>query len=244
MEIVDVLTAPDTLSNLIMAAVEIILAIAEGLVDAMPRLMEAVPLIISNLVAALIKLIPEIIPVAIRILTVLAQQLINYIGLLLTAVPKIISALFGGLAKVGQSAKEWGKDFIQNIIDGILSMIRKVTNAVKKIANTISSFLHFSVPDKGPLVDVPNWMPDMIDELTKGIYANEGKLKKAAGSLAGNITLGFGDNPNILDVGGSTSEIVLNAPVILDGKIISNNTQKYITSQQMAYSMSKGVVNV
>ena len=41
------------------------------------------------------------------------------------------------------------------------------------------------------------------------------------------FTLGFGDNPNILDVGGSTSEIVLNAPVILDGKIISNNTQKY-----------------
>ena len=244
LEIVDVLTAPDTLSNLIMAAVEIILAIAEGLVDAMPRLMEAVPLIISNLVAALIKLIPEIIPVAIRILTVLAQQLINYIGLLLTAVPKIISALFGGLAKVGQSAKEWGKDFIQNIIDGILSMIRKVTNAVKKIANTISSFLHFSVPDKGPLVDVPNWMPDMIDELTKGIYANEGKLKKAAGSLAGNITLGFGDNSNILDVGGGTSEIVLNAPLILDGKIIANNTQKYITSQQTAYSMSRRVANV
>ena len=46
----NVLTAPDTLSNLIMAAVEIILAIAEGLVDAMPRLMEAVPLIISLLV--------------------------------------------------------------------------------------------------------------------------------------------------------------------------------------------------
>lgn len=242
LKIVDVLTAPDTLVNLIMAAVEIILALAEGLVDAFPKLMEAVPTIISNLVAALIKLIPELIPVAVRIMALLAQQMINNIGLMLTAVPKLISSLFNGLSKVGKSAKQWGKDFIQNIIDGILSMINKVVNAVKRVANTISSFLHFSVPDKGPLVDVPKWMPDMIDELTKGMYANEGKLKKAANSLAGNITLGFGDNPNVMNTGNYRSEIVLNNNVNLDGRVVSNNTQKYITNQQQAYSMSRGMV--
>ncbi len=242
LKIVDVLTAPDTLVNLIMAAVEIILALAEGLVDAIPKLMEAVPTIISNLVAALIKLIPELIPVAVRIMALLAQQMINNIGLMLTAVPKLISSLFNGLSKVGKSAKQWGKDFIQNIIDGILSMINKVVNAVKRVANTISSFLHFSVPDKGPLVDVPKWMPDMIDELTMGMYANEGKLKKAANSLAGNITLGFGDNPNVMNTGNYRSEIVLNNNVNLDGRLVSNNTQKYITNQQQAYSMSRGMV--
>lgn len=244
LKIVDVLTAPDTLVNLIMAAVEILLALAEGLVDAIPRLMDAVPIIISNLVAALIKLIPELIPVAIRIMSLLAQQMINNIGLMLTAVPKLITALFNGLSKVGKSAKQWGKDFIQNIIDGILSMINKVVGAVKRIANTISSFLHFSIPDKGPLVSVPKWMPDMIDELTKGMYANEGKLKKAASSLAGNITLGFGDNPKIMEMGNYNSEIVLNNKVNLDGRVISDNTQRYITNQQQAYSMARGITNV
>ncbi len=244
LKIVEVLTSPDMLVNLIMAAVEIILALAEGLIDAIPKLMDAIPVIIANLISAIIKLLPELIPVAYRILAMLAKQLINNVGTLITAVPKLISALFKGLSGAGKNAKEWGKDFVQNIIDGIVAMITKVRDAVKKVANVISSFLHFSVPDEGPLTDVPKWMPDMINELTKGIYANENKLKKAAGSLAGNITLGFGENPNVFGFSTGTTEIVLNSPVILDGRTISNNTQKHITNQQQAFSMARGIVSV
>lgn len=40
-------------------------------------------------------------------------------------------------------AKEWGKDFIQGIVDGIKGMISKLKNAVKDVAGTIASHLHF-----------------------------------------------------------------------------------------------------
>lgn len=59
LEIVKVLTDPETLTNLIMAAVDLILALAQGLVDAIPQLVMAIPIIIQNLISAIINLLPE-----------------------------------------------------------------------------------------------------------------------------------------------------------------------------------------
>lgn len=41
------------------------------------------------------------------------------------------------------------KDIIQGIVNGIKSCIGKVKDAVTNVAETIRSFLHFSVPDEG-----------------------------------------------------------------------------------------------
>lgn len=79
---------------------------------------------------------------------------------------------------------EWGKDMIQNFINGIKSMIGKLGDAVGNIAGTIASFLHFSVPDEGPLVDQPKWMPDMIDNMIQGINQNKHKLVEAMDNMA------------------------------------------------------------
>lgn len=141
-------------------------------------------------------------------------------------------------------AIQWGKDFIQSLIDGIKSKISGIVDSVKNVANTISSYLHFSVPDKGPLVDVPNWMPDMIDEMTKGIYNEEGKLETAAGSLAGKLANRLNMNAELTNTGFSKQTLIIDQPIILDGRIIANNTQKHISSQQSGFAMSRGKLNV
>lgn len=246
LELVKVLTEPNTLTNLIMAAVELILALGQGLVDAIPQLVTVIPIIIENLVTTIISLLPELIPVAIQIISTLGQGLIQNVGLLLSAVPMLIESLINGFlnSEAFSDAENWGKDFIQNIINGIMSMITNIRNAVSNVAETIASYLHFSVPDVGPLVSVPKWMPDMIDEMTKGIYANEDKLKTAAGSLAGALSAGMSIDADVKNIGAGPSEITIISPTYLDGKIISNNTQTHITNQQAAYAMSKGKLNV
>lgn len=246
LELVKVLTEPNTLTNLIMAAVELILALGQGLVDAIPQLVTVIPIIIENLVTTIISLLPELIPVAIQIISTLGQGLIQNVGLLLSAVPMLIESLINGFlnSEAFSDAENWGKDFIQNIINGIMSMITNIRNAVSNVAETIASYLHFSVPDVGPLVSVPKWMPDMIDEMTKGIYANEDKLKTAAGSLAGALSAGMSIDADVKNIGAGPSEITIISPTYLDGKIISNNTQTHITNQQTAYAMSKGKLNV
>lgn len=81
-------------------------------------------------------------------------------------------------------AWNWGADFIQNLIDGIRSKVGGVVNAVKNVADTITSWLHFSIPDVGPLRDVPKWMPDMIDLMVKGLEKSTPQLEKAAQYVA------------------------------------------------------------
>lgn len=84
-------------------------------------------------------------------------------------------------------AVQWGKDFIEGIASGIRNAIGKVTSAVRSVANKITSFLHFSRPDEGPLREYESWMPDFIDGLANGIDKNIYKItdamKRAAGAF-------------------------------------------------------------
>ena len=50
-----------------------------------------------------------------------------------------------------EKALQWGMDFINGIADGIRSAIGNVVSAVSDVAEKIRSFLHFSVPDEGPV---------------------------------------------------------------------------------------------
>ena len=86
-------------------------------------------------------------------------------------------------------ALEWGKDFINGIADGIRSAIGNVINAVSDVADKIRSFLHFSVPDEGPLTDYESWMPDFMSGLAEGIEKSRGMVKKAVSGVASDLML-------------------------------------------------------
>ena len=78
-------------------------------------------------------------------------------------------AAVGYIKGLASDAWNWGRDIIQGIIDGIQSAIGWLADCVTNVANTIRDFLHFSVPDKGPLPDYESWMPDFMKGLADGI---------------------------------------------------------------------------
>ena len=86
-------------------------------------------------------------------------------------------------------ALQWGRDIVDGIARGIRNAIGKITSAVKSVANKIRSFLHFSVPDEGPLTDYETWMPDFIDGLAKGIEKSRGTIQKAVKHLSGDMVI-------------------------------------------------------
>lgn len=115
-------------------------------------------------------------------------------------------------------AVQWGKDFIQGLIDGIRSMIGKVGDAVASIADTITSWLHFSRPDVGPLRQYETWMPDMMAGMARGIRQNAWQLEDALNAATSHMTpvsvqtqTGAGGGVNM---GGVTIQI--NAPAGMD----------------------------
>lgn len=81
----------------------------------------------------------------------------------------------------------YGRDMIQGMIDGISSMIGSVTSAVSGVGDTIRSYLHFSVPDEGPLTDYESWMPDFMGGMAKGIDNNKFKITDSLKSLTSDM---------------------------------------------------------
>ena len=86
-------------------------------------------------------------------------------------------------------AFSWGADIIRGIINGIKSMISGVVSAVSNVASTIRSYLHFSVPDEGPLTDFEEWMPDFMSGLAKGIENGRGMIEKAVSGIAADMVI-------------------------------------------------------
>lgn len=82
--------------------------------------------------------------------------------------------------------KTWGKDLASEISSGLTSSSsqKKVSSAAGLVASLISSFLHFSLPDEGPLSDADTYMPDMIDLLTEGIKKNKKKLVNEVSNMS------------------------------------------------------------
>lgn len=99
-------------------------------------------------------------------------------------------------------AVQWGRDFIQGLVDGIISMASRVVDAVKGIANTITSWLHFSRPDVGPLRDYETWMPDMVQGMAEGVRANAYKLENAVASMAEGMSVNVNGKAGASNIGG------------------------------------------
>jgi hypothetical protein len=69
-------------------------------------------------------------------------------------------------------------------VSGIRSCIGSVADSVTEVADTIRSFLHFSVPDVGPLTDFEDWMPDFMKGLADGINKSKKYVETAVSGVA------------------------------------------------------------
>lgn len=84
----------------------------------------------------------------------------------------------------------YGTDMIQGMINGIKAMVGRIGSAVSGVADKIRSYLHFSVPDEGPLTDYESWMPDFMGGLATGIEKNKFKVAQAIQGLSTDMTMG------------------------------------------------------
>lgn len=124
------------------------------------------------------------------------------IGNITSAIKNGLNNAFNFIKSIPRQALQWGKDMIMGIVNGIKSCIGAVGDAVKSIADKIRSFLHFSVPDEGPLTDYESWMPDFIGGMAKGIDNNKYKLIDAVKGMASEMTMPEMSAPVLKNVGG------------------------------------------
>lgn len=189
------LTDPTTLVNIINASLQIILALADGIIDNLPKLIEAAPVIVTNLVTAIVDSLPAVVNTAALLVGKIVEGIKNSLPKILDAGTSIITEIvsgavkaFGKLIEAGGNiiinvksgfsgkvaeAKTWGKDLIDNFINGIKEKWESLKQTVSNVAQSVKDFLGFSEPKLGPLSNFHTYAPDMMDLFAQGIRENE-----------------------------------------------------------------------
>lgn len=195
------------LPELLPAAYDIVWALIQGIGAAYPQLA-------GNMLEMLWDLCNEILEidwvgVGIEILSTVASGILGTAANLLDSVNKAFAPVIEWISKLLGQSPEWGRDMIDGMIKGIRSMISKVRDAAKSVANAISEWLHFSRPDVGPLKNYETWMPDMINGMVKGIEDNKYKLHNAVSGMAGDVALAASNGAHI-----NNRSVNVGAPII------------------------------
>lgn len=183
MTIVQTLTSPEFLTQLVETAILLIMTLANGLIDAIPQLIAAVPLIIGNLLAAIIVELPNIIQMGIDLLFALIDGIIKCIPELVAAVPTLIIAFINGIVnnldKIILAAPQIIVSLITGIIGAIPELIAAVPRVIAAIADTIRNYDWGGIGRNivqglkdgiaGMWGNIKNWFNEKVDSLVGGV---------------------------------------------------------------------------
>ena len=139
----------------------------------------------------------------------------NAMSNVLNTVKNGFSNVKNHITGLASQAVTWGKDLVMGIVNGIKSCIGAVGDAVKSVADKIKSFLHFSVPDEGPLTDYESWMPDFMGGLAKGIEKSKSLVAKAVEGVSNDMIINPKVDPASAAINASTQASSTNAANIV-----------------------------
>lgn len=139
--IVGKITSPESITLLIQAAMQLMLALARGLIAAIPQLIDAVPGIITNLVESFYAMLPEIIGVGIEIVIALASGLVSNAGHIVAAVPRLVETIVRGFLAAVKSYWDIGKSIVDGIRQGIVEQWQRLKSDVSNLFTGLISWI-------------------------------------------------------------------------------------------------------
>ena len=172
----------DNAPKLLAAGVQLIITLGQGLIQAIPALVENIPQIlmaVANVITAF-----NWLNLGGNIIKLLGDGIKGMKGALTSGFKSVLDGGINYIKSLPAKFIEWGKDMIMGLVKGITGSVGAVVGAVKNVASTIATYIHFSRPDVGPLRLYEQWMPDFMSGLAKGIRDNLWMVEDAASALA------------------------------------------------------------
>lgn len=157
----------------------------------------------------------------------------------------IVSFLSGWPAQ----AFNWGRNFVQGLINGIGSMFSALGSAVSGLLGQLARVAGFhSDPPEGPAKDASTWMPNFVNMMVSGVKAGQGRMKAALRDFmsplattlnvqtSGNLSAAGGLSGAVARYGGSGAPVIhnhitVNPEVTLDGQRLTRAQMPYIANQ-------------
>jgi phage-related protein len=138
------------MDKILEAAFKIIEGLATGLINALPRLLEALPSIITSIIDFITSNLPRIAELGITLVVQLGAGLIMAIPKLVTSYNQISDSIINGIGKAAIAIVEVGKNIVIGLWDGIASMMgwikEKISGFVSGIVTNVKGVLGIQSP--------------------------------------------------------------------------------------------------
>ena len=171
LEIVDYLTQPDTAEMLTEAVIKLVLALVEGLIRALPRIIAAIPGIIMNIIQSVLRTAPQFLEAGEELLGNLGEGLASAADSVLKSLDSFFENIWEGFKSLIDSAASWGKALLAKYKDGIIQGVRTVLDTIKTIGTRIWEGF------KSLIDSAVNWGRDLLRNFLNGLKSGWEKVK-------------------------------------------------------------------
>ena len=184
-------TVISLLPMIIDLGLQLILALADGLIENLPTLIPAVVDVILTIVDKLTDpdTLVKLIDAALQLIIALATGLINALPRLIEKAPEIVINLVKAIILAAPKILEAGAELIFKLVEGILNVIGKVIEVGSEIVTSVKEGFSQKVEE------AKNWGKDLVQNFINGIKAKWENLKSTVTDLASTIKslLGFSE---------------------------------------------------
>lgn len=108
---------------------------------------------------------------------------------ILMTIAQLIVSIGEKFAELGKMALQWGKDMIQNFIDGILAKWEALKQTVANVAQTVRDFLGFSEPSQGAMKNFNTWPKHLMEQYAHGIENMRFLVQAAVSDVASDVAV-------------------------------------------------------
>lgn len=131
----------ENLPLLIDAGIQLIVALAEGLIEALPQIIDKIPEIIDGLINGLLDNIDAIIEAGVQLLVAIVSNLPAIIAGIVKAIPAIIKAIFKAIVKGAKDMLKAGKELVKGLWQGLKDSIGWIKDKITGWVGNVLSFI-------------------------------------------------------------------------------------------------------
>lgn len=202
-----ILAILDDIDLVIDCGMQLLFGLVDGLMEAIPVLLERAPEIIEKLISKLIELLPKMQTIGPKLILKLGDGILNALPSLITQMPRMMSSIIKGLASGVSGAINVGKNIVQGLWNGISGLkdwvINKVKGMGKAILEGIKKVLGIKSPSKEFAIvgrySVLGYT-EALDDMTKDVQGQIAETFSISPQMANSSSLHYSPNVNVTTI--------------------------------------------
>lgn len=207
--VITTLTSPEVMIPMLQAGLTLLTELINGILSALPLIIEQLPVIIQNIVDTLILGLPLILDAGIQIFMAIIQAIPVILQSLITELPTIINTIIdfviNSIPLLLESAITLLMAIIQAIPTIIVSLVQELPNIITTIISTllerlpdlimgaIELFMGIITAIPTIIVELGKQMPTIISAIVEGLISGVGQIASVGGDLIRGLWQGISD---------------------------------------------------